>query len=41
MPYWLDHWLKRTGDEISAKAAYNGYMRRYMRLYREARRATR
>lgn len=36
--YWLDHWLKVAGNEQGARAAYNGYMRRYMQEYRRKRR---
>jgi hypothetical protein len=32
--YWLDYWLNLTGDERSAREAYNAYMRNYMRRYR-------
>jgi len=32
--YWLDHWLKLTGDLSAARRAYNAYMRSYMRAYR-------
>jgi hypothetical protein len=38
--YWLDPWLKLGGDERQARAAYNAYMRRYMREYRMRRRGT-
>jgi hypothetical protein len=36
--YWLDHWLKTAGDVEAARAAYNAYMRQYMRRYRARRR---
>jgi hypothetical protein len=32
--YWLDHWLKAEGTDEAARAAYNLYMRDYMRRYR-------
>jgi hypothetical protein len=32
--YWLDHWLKLTGDEQAAREAYNAYMAAYMRRRR-------
>ncbi|MGH8010628.1 MAG: hypothetical protein ACREQ3_26850, partial [Candidatus Binatia bacterium] len=40
-PYWLDHWLKATGDLSTARRAYNAYMRDYMRAYRVRQRARR
>jgi hypothetical protein len=33
--YWLDHWVKQTGDLAAAREAYNGYMRDYMQRYRQ------
>lgn len=35
--YWLDHFLAQTGDEATARRAYNEYMRLYMRRYRNRR----
>lgn len=32
--YWLDSWLKISGNEDSGRRAYNDYMRDYMRRYR-------
>jgi hypothetical protein len=34
-PYWLDHWVKQTGDLKAAREAYNEYMRTYMQRYRQ------
>ena len=37
--YWLDYWLKVTGNEVDARHAYNAYMRTYMRQHRLKREA--